>query len=39
MIILIAIVLLSIFLIMGDGIRELVNDLLLNWFPAQPETG
>lgn len=32
--ILIAIVVLAIFLIMGDEIRTFVNDLLQTWFPA-----
>lgn len=32
--ILIAIVVLAIFLIMGDEIRTFVNDLLQAWFPA-----
>lgn len=32
--ILIAIVVLAIFLIMGDEIRSFVNDLLQAWFPA-----
>jgi Flp pilus assembly pilin Flp len=31
---LIAIVVLAIFLIMGDEIRSFVNDLLQAWFPA-----
>lgn len=31
---LIAIVVLAIFLIMGDEIRNFVNDLLQAWFPA-----
>lgn len=31
---LIAIVILAIFLIMGDEIRSFVNDLLQAWFPA-----
>jgi Flp pilus assembly pilin Flp len=31
---LIAIVVLAIFLIMGDEIRSFVNDLLQTWFPA-----
>lgn len=31
---LIAIVVLAIFLIMGDEIRNFVNDLLQTWFPA-----
>ncbi|MCS6842718.1 MAG: hypothetical protein NZ528_00100 [Caldilineales bacterium] len=33
--ILIAIVVLAIFLIMGDEIRTFVNDLLQAWFPAR----
>lgn len=32
--ILIAIVVLAIFLIMGDEIRTFVNDLLTTWFPG-----
>jgi Flp pilus assembly pilin Flp len=35
MIILIAIVVLSILLILGDDLRTLINDLLQMWFPAQ----
>lgn len=38
MIILIAIVVLSILLIVGDDLRTFINDLLLRWFPIQPET-
>jgi len=34
MIILVAIVLLSILLILGDDLRTFINDLLLRWFPA-----
>ena len=34
MIILVAIVLLSILLILGDDLRTFINDLLLTWFPA-----
>ena len=34
MIILVAIVLLSILLILGDDLRTFINDLLLAWFPA-----
>jgi Flp pilus assembly pilin Flp len=34
MLILIAIVVLAIFLIMGDDIRTFVNDLLQAWFPG-----
>ncbi|MEZ4870121.1 MAG: hypothetical protein R3C14_52820 [Caldilineaceae bacterium] len=34
MIILLAIVLLSILLILGDDLRTFVNDLLRTWFPA-----
>ncbi len=34
MIILVAIVLLSILLILGDDLRTFINDLLLGWFPA-----
>lgn len=37
MIILIAIVVLSILLIVGDDLRTFVNDLFLRWFPAQSE--
>lgn len=33
MIILVAIVLLSILLILGDDLRTFINDLLLRWFP------
>ncbi|MEZ4673708.1 MAG: hypothetical protein R2932_05615 [Caldilineaceae bacterium] len=36
MIILFAIVLLSILLILGDDLRTFINDLLRDWFPAQP---
>jgi Flp pilus assembly pilin Flp len=36
-IILISIVILSILLIFGDDIRTVVNDLLMRWFPAQPQ--
>jgi Flp pilus assembly pilin Flp len=35
-IILVAIVLLSILLILGDDLRTFINDLLQTWFPAQP---
>jgi Flp pilus assembly pilin Flp len=35
MIILFAIVMLSILLILGDDLRTFINDLLLDWFPAQ----
>jgi Flp pilus assembly pilin Flp len=34
MIILVAIVLLSILLILGDDLRTFINDLLLRWFPT-----
>lgn len=34
MIILVAIVLLSILLILGDDLRTFINDLLLGWFPT-----
>lgn len=37
MIILLAIVLLSILLIVGDDLRTFVNDALQRWFPAQAE--
>lgn len=37
MIILVAIVVLSILLIVGDDLRTFVNDLFLRWFPAQSE--
>lgn len=37
-IILISIAILSILLIFGDDIRTVINDLLQQWFPAQPET-
>lgn len=36
-IILISIVILSILLIFGDDIRTVINDLLQEWFPAQPQ--
>jgi Flp pilus assembly pilin Flp len=36
-IILISIAILSILLIFGDDIRTVINDLLQQWFPAQPE--
>lgn len=39
MIILFAIVLLSILLILGDDLRTVINDLLRDWFPAQPQAG
>lgn len=35
MIILVAIVLLSILLILGDDLRTFINDLLLGWFPTE----
>ncbi len=35
-IILLAIVMLSILLILGDDLRTFINDLMLTWFPAQP---
>ncbi|MBX3053928.1 MAG: hypothetical protein KF753_20795 [Caldilineaceae bacterium] len=35
MIVLIAIVVLSILLIVGDDLRTFVNDLFLRWFPVQ----
>ena len=35
LIILLAIVLLSILLILGDDLRTFINDLLQTWFPAQ----
>ena len=35
-IILLAIVLLSILLILGDDLRTFINDLLQTWFPSQP---
>jgi Flp pilus assembly pilin Flp len=35
-IILLAIVLLSILLILGDDLRTFINDLLQAWFPAAP---
>ena len=38
MIVLLAIVVLSILLIVGDDLRTFVNDLFLRWFPAQTET-
>lgn len=38
MIVLIAIVVLSILLIVGDDLRTFINDLFLRWFPAQAET-
>ena len=38
MIILVAIVLLSILLILGDDLRTFINDLLRGWFPAQQST-
>lgn len=34
-IILLAIVMLSILLILGDDLRTFINDLLQTWFPAQ----
>jgi len=34
MIILVAIVLLSILLILGDDLRTFINDLLQTWFPV-----
>lgn len=37
MIILVAIVVLSILLIVGDDLRTFVNDLFLRWFPAQTD--
>lgn len=37
MIVLVAIVVLSILLIVGDDLRTFVNDLFLRWFPAQTE--
>lgn len=37
MIILIAIVVLSILLIVGDDLRTFINDLFLRWFPAQTD--
>lgn len=37
MVILLAIVLLSILLIVGDDLRTFVNDLLQRWFPPQAE--
>jgi hypothetical protein len=37
-IILLAIVLLSILLILGDDVRTFINDLLQTWFPATPAT-
>ncbi len=37
MIILLAIVLLSILLIVGDDLRTFVNDALQRWFPPQSE--
>lgn len=36
MIILFSIVMLSILLILGDDLRTFINDLLRDWFPAQP---
>jgi Flp pilus assembly pilin Flp len=36
MIILLAIVVLSILLILGDDLRTFLNDLLQTWFPATP---
>ena len=36
-IILVAIVVLSILLIVGDDLRTFVNDLFLRWFPTQAE--
>jgi Flp pilus assembly pilin Flp len=36
-IILISIAILSILLIFGDDIRTVINDLLQQWFPVQPE--
>lgn len=35
-IILLAIVMLSILLILGDDLRTFINDLLQTWFPVQP---
>lgn len=35
MIILLAIVVLSILLILGDDLRTFINDLLLQWFPPE----
>lgn len=35
-IILLAIVMLSILLILGDDLRTFINDLLQTWFPTQP---
>lgn len=37
MIVLVAIVVLSILLIVGDDLRTFVNDLFLRWFPTQTE--
>lgn len=38
MIILVAIVILSILLILGDDLRTFINDLLQTWFPPQAES-
>lgn len=38
MIILVAIVILSILLIVGDDLRTFVNDLFLRWFPPQGQS-
>ena len=35
-IILLAVVMLSILLILGDDLRTFINDLLQTWFPVQP---
>jgi len=37
MLVLVAIVVLSILLIVGDDLRTFVNDLFLRWFPVQAE--
>lgn len=37
MIVLVAIVLLSILLIVGDDLRTFINDLFLRWFPPQSD--
>jgi len=37
MLVLVAIVVLSILLIVGDDLRTFVNDLFLRWFPVRAE--